>query len=126
MEQHNDDYEKVIEDGPKYVRDGSNDLQTQSLRQQMQDVKDGWRQLHVLWESRKEQLEQSMNYQVRIWFIKNVDETTDYNVLVNWKSKIYWKQVKPPPFDLILMILISISITNTRHDFIDSFYYFEK
>ena len=64
VEQHSDDYEKVMEDGPKYVRDDSNDLQTQSLRQQMQDVKDGWQQLHVLWESRKEQLEQSMNFQV--------------------------------------------------------------
>ena len=69
VEQHSDDYEKVMEEGPKYVRDDSNDLQTQSLRQQMQDVKDGWQQLHVLWQSRKEQLEQSMNYQVLDVFI---------------------------------------------------------
>lgn len=64
IEQHSDDYNRVMEEGPKYVRDDSNDLQTQSLRQQMLDVKDGWQQLHVLWDTRKQQLEQSMNYQV--------------------------------------------------------------
>lgn len=64
IEQHSDDYNTLMEEGPKYVRDDQNDLQTQSLRQQMLDVKDGWQQLHVLWDSRKEQLEQSMNHQL--------------------------------------------------------------
>lgn len=64
IQQHSDDYTSLMEEGPKYIRADQNDLQTQSLRQQMEDVRLGWQELQVLWDTRKALLEQSMNYQV--------------------------------------------------------------
>ena len=54
-----------MDEGPKYIRDDQNDLQTQSLRQQMDDVKTGWQDLQVLWANRKTLVDQSMNHQVK-------------------------------------------------------------
>lgn len=64
IQQHDDDYNSLMEEGPNYIRADQNDLQTQSLRQQMEDVRSGWQELHALWDTRKGLLEQSMNYQV--------------------------------------------------------------
>ena len=55
-----------MEEGPKYIHEDQNDLQTQSLRQQMDEVQNGWQQLQVLWDTRKALLEQSMNHQVNV------------------------------------------------------------
>ncbi|XP_065656363.1 spectrin beta chain, non-erythrocytic 1 isoform X4 [Hydra vulgaris] len=64
IEQHVDDYNLLVSEGPKYIHDDHNDLQTQSLRQQMTDLRDDWTQLHELWHARKILLEQSMNHQL--------------------------------------------------------------
>ena len=53
-----------MEDRPKYIHEDQNDLQTQSLRQQMEDVRNGWNNLQILWDTRKVLLEQCMNLQV--------------------------------------------------------------
>ena len=63
IDQHSDDFSKLCEDGPKFIQDES-DLQQQSLRQQLDDIIAGWRELDVLWMRRRNLLEESMNYQV--------------------------------------------------------------
>ena len=54
-----------MDEGPKYIKEDQNDLQTQALRQQMEDVKTGWHDLQILWTNRKDLVDQSMNYQVK-------------------------------------------------------------
>ena len=70
-----------MEAGPQYIHEDQNDLQTQALRQQMDDVQSGWQQLQVLWDTRKALLEQSMNHQVESKIISN------NNVSAGKKSK---------------------------------------
>ena len=63
MDQHEDDFLRLCEDGPKFIQDES-DLQQQSLKQQFDETITGWGDLDILWQRRKKLLEQSMNYQV--------------------------------------------------------------
>ncbi len=65
IDQHEDDFRNLCEDGPKFVQDES-DLQQQALKQQLDDIISGWTELDALWQKRKNLLEQSMNYQVLI------------------------------------------------------------
>ena len=64
IDQHEDDYNRLTEEGPKHLTD-EDDLQTQTVKQQLDDVIAGWRELQTLWERRRELLEENMNYQVR-------------------------------------------------------------
>ena len=66
IDQHADEYTTLLEEGPKFVKEEQNDLQTQALRDQMEEMQQGWIQLQSLWENRKAVLEQSMNHQVSI------------------------------------------------------------
>jgi spectrin beta len=64
IDQHADEYTTLLEEGPKFVKEEQNDLQTQSLRDQMEEMQQGWIQLQTLWDNRKSVLEQSMNHQL--------------------------------------------------------------
>jgi hypothetical protein len=52
-----------MEDGPKWVQDET-DLQQQSLKEQLDMLESGWKDLLVLWEKRKRQLIEALNHQV--------------------------------------------------------------
>ena len=52
-----------MNEGPKWVQDES-DLQQQSLKEQLDSIETGWKELHELSDGREEQLLQSLNYQV--------------------------------------------------------------
>ena len=56
-------YENLVNEGPKWVQDES-DLQQQSLKEQLDSIESGWKDLHELSEARRTQLLQSLNYQV--------------------------------------------------------------
>ena len=56
-------YENLVNEGPKWVQDES-DLQQQSLKEQLDSIESGWKDLHELSEARRKQLLQSLNYQV--------------------------------------------------------------
>jgi spectrin beta len=64
IDQHADEYTTLLEEGPKFIKEEQNDLQTQSLRDQMEEMQQGWIQLQSLWDNRKAVLEQSMNHQL--------------------------------------------------------------
>ena len=52
-----------MEEGPKWVQDES-ELHQQSLKEQLEQLESGWKDLLVLWEKRKRQLIQALNHQV--------------------------------------------------------------
>lgn len=56
-------YENLVNEGPKWVQDES-DLQQQSLKEQLDSIERGWKDLHELSNTRQNQLLQSLNYQV--------------------------------------------------------------
>jgi hypothetical protein len=59
-------YENLVNEGPKWVQDES-DLQQQSLKEQLDSIESGWKDLHELSDARQKQLLQSLNYQVRLF-----------------------------------------------------------
>ncbi|XP_028393281.1 spectrin beta chain, non-erythrocytic 1-like isoform X3 [Dendronephthya gigantea] len=56
-------YENLVNEGPKWVQDES-DLQQQSLKEQLDNIESGWKELHELSNTRQNQLIQSLNYQL--------------------------------------------------------------
>lgn len=56
-------FENLVNEGPKWVQDES-DLQQQSLKEQLDSIESGWKDLHELSDARQKQLLQSLNYQV--------------------------------------------------------------
>ncbi|XP_032239849.2 spectrin beta chain isoform X2 [Nematostella vectensis] len=65
IDTHEPDFQKLIEDGPKWAQDES-DLQQQSLKEQLDQLQSGWKDLLVLWENRKRLLIQALNHQLFI------------------------------------------------------------
>lgn len=95
IEDHLDDYNLLMDEGPKYIRQDQNDLQTQSLRQQMEDVKNGWQELYVLWNNRKVLLEQSMNYQL---FLR---DSKQCEAILGQQELYLSKQLEAPTADAV-------------------------
>lgn len=58
-------FENLVNEGPKWVQDES-DLQQQSLKEQLDSIESGWKDVHELSDARQKQLLQSLNYQVCI------------------------------------------------------------
>ena len=63
IENHEDDFKRLIEDGPKWVQDES-DLQQKSLKEQLEALEKGWKDLSDLWDKRQKLLIMSLNHQV--------------------------------------------------------------
>lgn len=63
IEAHEPTYDNLLNEGPKWVQDES-DLQQQSLKEQLDSIEAGWKELHELSDNRQKQLLQSLNYQV--------------------------------------------------------------
>ena len=95
IDQHGDDFTALMEEGPKYISEDQNDLQTQSLRQQMDDVKSGWAELQSLWEKRTHLLKQSMNHQL---FLRDAKQC---EAILGQQELFLSKQAEMPTADAV-------------------------
>eukprot|EP00794_Sanderia_malayensis_P017794 gene17794-19571_t len=96
IEQHEVDFQKLCEDGPKFVQDES-DLQQQALKQQFDDTIAGWAELNELCLKRKHLLEESMNYQIFLRDAKQVEAMLSHQELFISKVEV------APTVDAVLM-----------------------
>ncbi|XP_036397627.1 spectrin beta chain, erythrocytic [Megalops cyprinoides] len=62
MDQHEEDYHRVKDTGTK-VTQGETDPQYQQLEQRLKGLDTGWDELHKMWDSRKNFLEQGLGFQ---------------------------------------------------------------
>eukprot|EP00795_Rhopilema_esculentum_P013447 gene13447-4319_t len=95
IDQHQDDFDRLCEDGPKFSQDES-DLQQQALKQQLDDIIAGWRELDLLWVRRKNLLEQSMNYQI---FLRDAKQA---EALLAFQELFISKHEVAPVVDVVL------------------------
>ncbi|XP_043206093.1 spectrin beta chain-like isoform X2 [Amphibalanus amphitrite] len=67
IDNYNDDYNSMMEYGERVTAEDvtpPDDPQYMFLRERLKALKDGWEELHKMWENRQQLLSQSLNYQM--------------------------------------------------------------
>ncbi|RWS10326.1 spectrin beta chain-like protein [Dinothrombium tinctorium] len=88
IDNYTDDYNSMMEYGEK-VTDGQTDPQYMFLRERLKALKDGWTELHKMWENRQQLLSQNLNLQL---FLRDAKQA---EVLLNQQEHYLSKDETP-------------------------------
>ncbi|XP_041353644.1 spectrin beta chain-like isoform X2 [Gigantopelta aegis] len=89
------EYAKIKEFGDKVTEGQEHDPQYMFLKQRLQALDDGWKELHQMWENRQQLLSQSLNYQM---FLRDAKQA---EVLLNQQENFLSKEDVPSTVGLI-------------------------
>ena len=92
IDSYTNDYSQMMDYGEKVTADPStfDDPQYMFLRERLKALKDGWEEVHQMWENRQQLLSQSLNLQMFNRYLLNF--TQFYSILLNFT--LYYRDAK--------------------------------